>query len=303
MEFGQIDKPSGRPDVILDTDTFNEIDDQYAVAYLLSYAQRLNILGFCAAPFHNEKSFSPEDGMNKSYDELIKILRLAGREDLTAHVHRGSTRWFADEGDCVPSDAARFLAEQAAAHTPERPLYIAAIAAITDVASALRMAPAAKDNVVVVWLGGHAHHLPITNEFNMAQDIAAARALFESGVRVVQLPCKGVVDRFATTKAELEAWLRGRNALCDYLVDNTIREAERYAAGKPWSRVIWDVAAIAWLVDDAGRFMASELRPSPIPQYDGRYSFDHGRHPIRYVTEIHRDALFEDLFARLSAFH
>ena len=291
--------PAGKPDVVLDTDTYNEIDDQFAVAYLLSYAHRLNILGFCAAPFHNPKSSSPEDGMNKSYDELTRILRLAGREDLVAHTYRGSTRWFADERDCVPSEAARFLAEQAAAHDPGHPLYIVAIGAITNVASALRMNPSAKENIVVVWLGGHAHHMPDTKEFNMKQDIAAARVLFDSGVPLVQLPCAGVVDRFATTRYELEAWLKGRNALCDYLVENTIREAESYAAGKPWSRVIWDVTAVAWLVNDGDRFMTSELRPSPIPQYDGRYSFDARRHPIRYVTSINRDALFEDLFTRL----
>ena len=42
------------------------------------------------------------------------------------------------------------------------------------------------------------------------------------------------------------------------------------------------------------------LVPSPIPQYDLSYAQDPTRHFIKYVYEIHRDALFEDLFRVLS---
>ena len=31
----RLEHPSGRVDVVLDTDTFNEIDDQFALAYLI----------------------------------------------------------------------------------------------------------------------------------------------------------------------------------------------------------------------------------------------------------------------------
>ena len=133
----------------------------------------------------------------------------------------------------------------------------------------------------------------------MKQDVAGARVLFGCGVPVVQLPCKGVVDVLRTSRYELEHWLLGKNPLCDYLVENTIREAESYAAGKPWTRVIWDVTPIAWLVNKGGCFMTDDLRPSPVPEYEHTYRFDDSRHLIRYVTSIQRDAVFEDLFRRL----
>lgn len=85
-----------------------------------------------------------------------------------------------------------------------------------------------------------------------------------------------------------------------YLVGYTTETAERYAAGKPWTRVIWDVTAVAWLVNDGQRFMTDELRHSPVPEYDDRYAFDNRRHFIRYVTSIKRDALFGDLFEKLA---
>ena len=135
----------------------------------------------------------------------------------------------------------------------------------------------------------------------MRQDIAGARVLFDCGVPLVLLPCKGVVDRFATTKYELEHWIKGKNALCDYLFDHTVRYNEIRAGGKPWSKPIWDVTAVAWLLNDDERFMLDKLIPSPIPEYDGHYAFNENRHLIRYVYDIKRDALFDDLFREITA--
>ena len=53
---------------------------------------------------------------------------------------------------------------------------------------------------------------------------------------------------------------------------------------------------MAWLMNEDGRFMKDRLIPSPVPQYDYHYACDENRHFIRYVYEINRDALFEDLF-------
>lgn len=291
--------PKGCVDVVLDTDAYNEIDDQYAIAYLLTYGERLKLKGICAAPFLNHKAASVADGMEKSYHEIHKILRLAEREDLIPKTYRGSETFMPDEGTPVPSDAARFMAELSGAYSPEKPLYIIALGAITNVASALLMEPRMKENTVIVWLGGHAHHMPDTKEFNMKQDVAATRVVFDCGVPVVQLPCKGVVDVLRTSRYELEHWLLGKNALCDYLVENATREAESYAAGKPWTRVIWDVTPVAWMVNERGLFMTEELRPSPIAEYDHTYRFDSSRHLMKYVTTIDRDAVFADLFERL----
>lgn len=298
--FKNLSVPEGPIDVILDTDAFNEIDDQYAISYLLAAGEKLRIKGLCAAPFFNHHSDSPAQGMERSYQEICKLLKLAEREELIPAVYRGSTDYLKDEVTPQPSEAADFMATAAKEYSPEKPLYIVAIGAITNVASAILKNPEMVKNTVVVWLGGNGLHTHFCwSEFNMMQDVAAARVVFGCGVPLVQLPCGGIVDHFTTTRPELEYWLKGKNPLCDYLVEKAIDEAERYAAGKPWSRVIWDVTAVAWLLNDGERFMESELIPSPIPEYDNRYSSDPERHLIRYVTAIHRDALFEDLFARL----
>lgn len=295
--FKNLTVPAGMVDIILDTDTYNEIDDQFAISYMIRHTDKFRVKGICAAPFSNSRSTGPEDGMKKSYAEIGKLLTLAGREDLLPLVHEGSAAYLPDEKTPVSSPAADFMAAAANEYSPAHPLYIVAIGAITNVASAILQNPAMRENCVIVWLGGHALHIPkAAAEFNMTQDIAAARVVYGCGVPLVQLPCVGVVDRFITGRYELERWLGGKNALCDYLLKNTVDEAESYAAGRPWTRAIWDVAAVAWLLNDHSRFMHDRLIPAPLPEYDKQYALDPDAHLIRYVYHINRDALFADLF-------
>lgn len=292
--------PKGKIDVVLDTDAYNEIDDQFAISCLLLSGDRANTRAICAAPFLNSRSTSPADGMNRSYDEVVKLLDLL---HMDVPVYRGSENYLPNETTPVPSDAATLMANMANEYSPENPLYIVAIGAITNVASAILLNPKAmKENTVIVWLGGHSFEWPNTKEFNMFQDVAAARVVFGCGVPVVQLPCMGVVNAFYTTRPEIEYWLAGKNPLADYLAKNTIKAAESYAAGKAWSRVIWDVTAVAWLLNDNDRFLAHYKVPSPVVQYDFYYSHDPRRHPITYVYQIKRDALMTDLFEKIAGF-
>jgi inosine-uridine nucleoside N-ribohydrolase len=293
----RLQRPLGPVDAVIDTDTYNEIDDQFALAFLIKCEDRLRLKGICAAPFFNKKSSGPGDGMEKSHAEIHNILSLMKREDLGGLVKKGSREYLPSETEPVDSEAAKALADLAVNYTEEKPLYVIAIGALTNVASAILMKPEIINRIVIVWLGGHAHHWPHTREFNMMQDVAAARVVFGCGAALVQLPCMGAVSSFAASGPELEYWLRGRNELCDYLLDVTTREALEDEKIPTWTRAIWDVCAVAWPLP--GDFMEDCLCPSPIPQYDDRYSFDPRRHLIRYVYHIKRDKLFEALFKKL----
>lgn len=299
----RLERPQKTVDVVLDTDAYNEIDDQFAIAYLLNAGDRVNLQALYAAPFYaffNPHSTSAEDGMERSYQEIHKLLKLAGREDMAEHVFRGAAQFLPDESTPVLSDAVRDLIARANARPADDPLYVLAIGAITNVASALLAEPGIREKIVIVWLGGHAPQWPDTLEFNMLQDVAAARVVFASGAPLVQLPCNGVVDALRTTAPELNHWLHGHNPLCDYLCENTIREAESYAAGTPWSRVIWDISTVAWLLDREGEMVQDRLTPAPIPEYDHHYGTDGRRHFIRQAWHIDRDKVFTDLFRRLT---
>ena len=283
--------PSGRIDVVLDTDAYNEIDDQFAIAYLLRSSEKLNTVAIYAAPFHNRNSEGPADGMEKSYYEILKLLKLMGTE---CPVFKGSDGFLSDEQTPIISPAALDLVKRAENYSPENPLYVVAIGAITNIASALLIKPEIAENIVVIWLGGHSLEYHDTAEFNMVHDIAAA-----SGVPYVQLPCFGVVSSFAISKPELEYWLAGKNPLADYLARNTVAAAERYASGKPWTRVIWDVTAVAWLLNENDKFMLSKIIDSPLPTYERTYGENPNPQKMRYVYYIKRDALMDDLIGKI----
>ena len=289
--------PRGKIDMVLDTDAYNEIDDQFAISYALHAGEKLNVKALYAAPFFNARSTGPADGMERSYQEILKLLRLSGME---RPVFRGSTGYLPDEKTFVASEAAEDLSRRAMDYSAEAPLYVVAIGAITNVASALIMNPAIADHIVIVWLGGHSLEWHDNKEFNCMQDVAAARVVYDSGAPLVILPCMGVVSAFTTTGPELEHWLKGKNALCDYLVQHTVEAANEYAEGKVWSRVIWDVTTIGWLLNDNGSLMLDKFINTPIPEYDHHYAMDQRRPLCKIVYHINRDALFADLFAHIA---
>lgn len=290
----RLERPTGRVRAVLDTDTYNEVDDQFALAYMMLKPDKFDVRAITAAPFHNEKSSSPGEGMRLSYHEILHILRLMGREDMNTRVFEGSSKYLSDEHTPVDSPAAREIVRLS--REAEDPLYIISIGAITNVASALLLDPSMAERVVIVWLGGHSYHWPDTREFNMQQDVAAARVVFDSGAPVVQLPCMGTVSSLSTTGPELTHWLRGKNALCDYLLDHVLDEISTYAGDTAWSRVIWDVSAVAWFLQG----ISERVTASPICGYDHQYCFDDTRHPCKVVTHIDRDMIFTDLFRTLA---
>lgn len=294
--------PEGKIDVIMDSDAFTEIDDLYAISYMVLKTEKFNVKGICAAPFCKPpRAISAGDGMLKSYEEILRLLTLLEREDLKAITFKGSAHYVENENTPVESDAANFIADIANDYSPENPLYIIAIGALSNIASAILKNQKVKENTVIVWLGGKSPHLPNgADEYNMRNDITAARVVIGSGIPFVQLPSAGTVDKLLTTKPELEFWIKGKNPLCDYLYTRTVTDAEKYSPFKTWSRVIWDFAPVAWLMNSDGRYMQDKLVSAPMPEYDKTYSFDERRHKICQVYSINRDALFEDLFKTLT---
>jgi inosine-uridine nucleoside N-ribohydrolase len=294
-----LEVPSGEVDVVLDTDAFNEIDDQFAIAYLLANTDKLKLKAIYAAPFLNKLVETAKEGMEKSYDEILRLLTLLEKQEYQQCTYKGSDMFLADESTPVQSQAAVELVKLAKQYSPKKPLYVITIGAITNIASALLFDPTIAGNIVVVWLGGQSREYHDTKEFNLYQDIAAARVVFQSGVPIVQLPCKGVVSGFAVSYAELEYYLKGANQLCDFLVGRVKEALDRYAKGTVPSRVLWDVVAVAWLINEDDRFMLSRIDSLAIPEYNHQYSYDTSKQ-MRYIYYVKRDALVTDLFKKLS---
>jgi inosine-uridine nucleoside N-ribohydrolase len=184
-------------------------------------------------------------------------------------------------------------------HTPQNPLYVVGIAAATNLASAILLEPRIVDRIVVIWLGGSGWHCSQMEEFNLMEDVLAAQVLFDSGVALVQLPCWGVVEQFTISKPELEHYLVGKNLLADDLARYAIRDVDSWAGHLKWAKVIWDVTAVAWLLNENQRFMMDRLERTPKIIGASGYEQDSNRPWMRYVYRIERDALVTDLIETL----
>jgi inosine-uridine nucleoside N-ribohydrolase len=289
----RLEPPQGKVSAVLDTDTYNEIDDQFALAYAWLSPERLSLDAIYAAPFQNPRSDGPGDGMRRSHAEILRVLGRLGAS-AEERVFLGSERFLGRPDDPVESEAARDLVERAMSRSDDDPLYVVAIAAITNVASALLMEPRVAERIVVVWLCGQPHSWGTTVEFNLCQDPVASRIVFDCGVPLVHVPCGNVAEHLRTTVPELDRYVRGQGALGDYLFE-IFRD---YAADRPaWSKPLWDVAAVAWLVDPS--WIPTELVPSPCLTPGHTWRHDPNRHPIRVAERVDRDAVFGDLFRKV----
>jgi inosine-uridine nucleoside N-ribohydrolase len=157
------------------------------------------------------------------------------------------------------------------------------------------MQPDIIDRIVVVWLGGNAFYWRSQREFNLRQDVLAARVVFDSGVPFVMMPCRPVVSHLHTTIPELRSHLEGKNKLSDYLLGIVVAYGKNRQA---YSKVLWDVSAVAWLVQS--KWVPTDIVHSPILTDQVTVSIDQSRHFMRVAASLNRDAIFADLFNKLA---
>ena len=250
---------------ILDTDTYNEIDDQFALVQMLLSKERIDVLSINAAPFSmNNRSDDPQKGMELSYEEIFRLLKKINFKK-NNFVFKGSTKYVGFDKKPIDSPAADNIIENALKCSESDPLYVVAIGAITNVASAILKEPEIINKIVVVWLGGNALYWPENNEFNLKQDIGGAQVLFDSGVSLVLVPCKGVTSHLISTVPEIEKYIEPHGEIGKFLA---MRFKEYNNNHKGWSKEIWDMAAISWVLNE--EWAPTNITPSPILLNDKR---------------------------------
>ena len=290
----RLEPPKGRVKMVLDTDTYNEVDDQFALAYSLLSPEKLDVLAVYAAPYFNDRSSGPEDGMEKSYAEIVRLLGKMGRTS-EGFVFKGSRGYLPDGETPVESEAARDLVKKAMAMPEGELLYVVAIGAITNVASAILMEPEIVKKICVVWLGGHPLSASTAREFNLMQDVPAARVVLDCGVPFTLVPCMGVASHLLATVPDMKDAIGGKNALCDALVELFGEYSSDHFG---WAKEIWDVSTIAYLVNPD--WIPTVLEHSPLLTDDCHWAHDANRYFIRVATFARRTPIFRDLYRKLA---
>jgi len=291
--------PAGRVRMVLDTDTANEIDDQFAVAHALLSGERLALEAIYAAPFARGDT-GPAAGTAESEAEILRLLeRLAVDPD--GRVLRGAEQFLASPQTPVANAASEDLIRRSSAPPAGETLWVAAIGALTNIASALLMEPAIIERIAVVWLGGQPQHRRSAAEFNLSNDPDAARAVLQSGVPLVHIPCYGAASHLLTTTAELDRFARPHGAIGEYLAD--IFAGHRRFKGEAdlgRSKEVWDLAATGYLIDPESAPL--EILRAPRLSDELTWQQLENAHEIAEARYVDRDRIFGDLFRKLAEF-
>lgn len=274
--------------VILDTDTDNECDDQFALSYMIKSQDRFNIEAITIAPYQHDNDLSIEEGQEKSYQEALKICKWLNFD--TNKVYRGSNDYYTN-GYREENDAVNRIIEIA---NKNDKTYIIAIGAITNVALAITKCPGIVDKIEIVWLGGHSILNKNNLEFNFRQDIEAVRTVFNSKVKLNIIPCKTVAYSLMTSIYEIEHYLKGKNKLCDYLCRKFYNDGKH---GIHIRRPIWDISAVTYLINK-NWFETIEISCPEIIE-DTSYRLTEDNHKITMATFLDSSKIYEDLFKKL----
>ena len=335
---------AGPARVLIDTDTANEIDDQFALAWALLSPERIEVEAVVAEPFGHlhmreelvaelealragtttgavENKYEgwvrhlmaqgvepkdlqlvgPAEGMEESYEEIHRVLGKLGIAG-DGLAFRGADRYMPAPDVPVESEGAHCIIEAALADD-ERVLHVVAIGCVTNVTSALLMAPEIASRMVVNWTSGYPTWVDLDNtpSLNLVQDRHASRLLFSSGVPLVYLPGYHIGAQLNFSHPEAEAWIKGKGEIGDYLyhlyVNNPIwiQRGIKPFPGQSW--VVWDLINIAWLIDRS--WVPTRTTRTPHLDEDLVWQARPDGPVMLEAVGIDRDAIFGDLIVKL----
>lgn len=286
--------------VIVDTDAFNEMDDQYAIAYALA-SDNMQVLAINAAPYkdyQNDGDDAWATGMEKSYKEIGRVVGIMGLTGKVA-VFRGSATRVSDAPGFGPVDspAARNIIK--VARKAKSPVYVMCLGAITNVASAVMLDPSVKSKIVVVYVGLNCLDASVAAEYNTRGDPRAVQQVLNSGVPLIVLPASGSVERgtqvLSVDQEEVKA-IKGDSPIARFLRSD-LPHAFKKTTGN-WWHILWDIAAPG-LIAEPGAFKL-EAMPAPVLTDSSQYAFDSTRPRILWMRSVDPKAVRRSCFAAVS---
>lgn len=246
--------------VVLDCDTANEVDDQFAIAYALGLPDGvIDVRGVVSV--HNTTAHGP--GSRDMYqDEAGRVVSLCGGN---VPCITGADRPMNSRGEPAPSPGLEFLIDEAR----EGPLTVILTGPATDVASLFVAEPGLREGVRVVWLGGfgdaEAYDRHKFQELNGRADVAAWRVLFDEDIDLLHVPGWPAPEKLQVRAAPFAEEVRAAgNPIASYLAD--ILELWVAEYGGPvdpeGEKILWDVACVAAVADPESVTVESRALPT-----------------------------------------
>lgn len=280
--------------LIINTDAKNEADDQYAIVHAL-LTPRFDISSITAAHFGTKRT---ETSMQESYDEIIKVLDLMGLSTEDVNVTKGATHAIPSEDVSVPSEGADIIIEEALKDDP-RPLYVAFLGPITDLASAYLKNPEIEGKLTALWIGG-GQWPDGEEEFNLGNDINAANTVLKSNIPLWIIP-KDVYRSIRVSLAELAVNVKPNGKVGEYLYQQLIDLNMELGWNDEWPfGEVWhlgDSPIVTLLLDD--HEYNYDWVPAPKITKEMNYIHYQKERYIRWYNYVDSQHTLQDMYAKL----
>ena len=295
--------------VIIDSDCACEGDDAFAIAHAL-ITSKFEIKAICAANFLHE-----EDSVKRSYDAILRLLSEMDMEG-AAPVLMGALP-FKSENEYELSEASKFIIEEAM-RDDDKPLFVVVQGAITNLAAALKEKPEIAKRMQCIWIGG-SDYPNGGNEFNLSNDVYAARAVMESEVPLWQVP-RNVYSMmrvsFMTLYEKLSVCGKAGNYLLTQLFEVNKKQQEKYHEGEnpeftkdtPYELYAAYGSGEMWVLGDSpvvGLMLSSQrfdrdIIGAPYINDDSTYTLrPDNKRKIAVYKSIDSHFIFEDFFSKM----
>src|SRR6266849_872179 len=277
--------------VVLSTDVGNEIDDQWAITYLL-LQPRFEVLGVMSA---HAPSISAPAGQT-SYRILVDVVE--NRLAMSTHppLVEGGSLALQDAKTPRMSPAVHFLVETSRRFTRDNRLTVLMIGAGTDVASAILTDPTIVERVRVIQMGFNDEQGG--NEFNVANDVHAVQAILDSNVPLVVGPGKVCRASLSLTFDQAREMLAKRGAIGAWLWEEYQAWYFRYGKplrvndfSKPW--VIWDDITLAYVLG----MTTQHTLPRPRLRDDMTFEQVKTDRTVTWITDVDEQRMWTDFLS------
>jgi inosine-uridine nucleoside N-ribohydrolase len=220
--------------IILDCDTKNEIDDQFAIVYSLK-SPEINLLGVVSVQNTKKHGFSSVD---KYHNEAKKILKLCNSK---VPAFKGSKYPLKSKNKPERSEGTDFIINTVL--KSKEKVFIVGTGPCTNLVNACLIEPKIMKKCTFIWLGGFRNNGEVKNfknkECNFEGDKFSTKILMELDVDLILLPALGVTDRMISHCPSFIENLHKENTP----ISNYLAKLVRGTKGRFW--IFWDIAAPA----------------------------------------------------------
>ena len=296
------------PQVLLDTDARNEVDDQHYIAYGLF--SNLDVLGINSAhhgPHRINHFGAAQEPIN--YGEILYIIELSRISGLLKHrtenqiprAFRGakvplpvpvSGKW--SDTQPIESEASEAILAAARGVSPDNPVWVLPVGPCTNIASAILLAREEgldlKSRIRIVWLGGgpervNAHH-------NGGSDPWSVYVTVQSGIEFLMMLENPTGSSFKFDKT-VEGHLYPDNPLGDYL--------RKITPARP--KNLYDITVLSMVIGShVGEHWLTKVEPSILLDREQGYEYRTTTEPtnLHIVWAVDGEAMKKDFFDTLN---